>query len=66
MPRHELALQEVETCRQNLSKPDVALLAAEPDELHAFVDEIQIDFDELHAAISQTYFASPEQLQGSS
>jgi uncharacterized alpha-E superfamily protein len=66
LPRHELALKEVETCRQDLSKPDVTLLAAEPDQLHAFVDEIQIDFDDLHAAISQTYFAQQELNQSQS
>ena len=60
LPRHEAALNEVETCRQDLANAEIAVLAAEPDRLHAFVDDIQVDFEELHEAIRQTYFAQRE------
>jgi uncharacterized alpha-E superfamily protein len=58
LPRNEVALNEVETCRQHLAQADIVLLASEPAKLHAFVDEIQLDFIELHDAIANTYFAS--------
>ena len=61
LPRHAAALDEVETCRQDLAKAEIAVLAAEPDRLHAFVDDIQVDFDDLHEAIRQTYFAQLEE-----
>jgi len=59
LPRHEMALNEVETCRRHLAAADIALLASEPARLHSFVDEIQLDFDDLHAAIVATWFARP-------
>lgn len=59
LPRHELALNKVETCRQHLAAADIGLLASEPARLHSFVDEIQLDFDDLHAAIVSTWFAKP-------
>ena len=61
LPMHELALEEVETCRKHLSEAEIIRMAAEPDRLHAFVDEIQLDFTELHEAIRKTYFADPEE-----
>jgi len=42
-------------------KAEIIRMAADPDRLHAFVDEIQIDFDEVHEAIRRTYFAQPEE-----
>lgn len=61
LPMHELALEEVETCRKHIAQAEIIRMAAEPDLLHAFVDEIQIDFTELHDAIRKTYFAEPEE-----
>ncbi|SDS24905.1 Uncharacterized conserved protein, Alpha-E superfamily [Halopseudomonas xinjiangensis] len=61
LPRHEQALQEVESCVNDISAAEIARLAAEPERLHAFVDEIQIDFTDLHEAIRQTYFARPDE-----
>lgn len=58
LPRNEIALNEVETCRQHLAQANIVLLASEPAKLHAFVDEIQLDFIELHDAIAKTYFSS--------
>ena len=57
LPRHEIVLNEVETCREHLSRADIPLLASEPERLHAFVDDIQLDFSELHDALAKTYFA---------
>lgn len=59
LPRNELVLNEVETCRQHLAAADIGLLATEPARLHSFVDEIQLDFDDLHDAIVSTWFARP-------
>ncbi|MBL4834138.1 MAG: alpha-E domain-containing protein [Pseudomonas sp.] len=61
LPMHEAALEEVETCRTHIANAEIIRMAAEPDRLHAFVDEIQIDFDELHEAIRRTYFAQPDE-----
>ena len=67
LPRNETALNEVETCRQHLADADIPTLAKEPVRLHAFVDEIQLDFEELHDALVQTYFAGPaEKVQSQS
>ena len=57
LPRHEIVLNEVEPCREHLSRADIPLLASEPERLHAFVDDIQLDFSELHDALAKTYFA---------
>lgn len=57
LPRHEQVLEVVETCRQHLAAADIMLLASEPSRLHAFVDDIQLDFIEMHDAIAATYFA---------
>lgn len=59
LPRSDIALNEVETCRQHLAQANIVLLASEPAKLHAFVDEIQLDFIELHEAIANTYFSGP-------
>ena len=61
LPRHDRVLNEVETCRQHLADADIPLLASEPERLHAFVDEIQLDFIELHDALAATYFASVQE-----
>lgn len=61
LPRHEKALHEVESCVEDISRAEIATMAAEPERLHAFVDEIQIDFTDLHEAIRQTYFALPDE-----
>lgn len=69
LPRHELALEEVETCRRHLAQADIPLLASEPERLHSFVDEVQLDFTELHDAIFKTWFAAdtePAQSQSQS
>lgn len=62
LPRNETALNEVETCRQHLADAEISVLAAEPDRLHAFVDEIQVDFTDLHEAIRNTYFNGPAEI----
>jgi len=62
LPRHQQALDEVESCMRHVSEAQIPRLAAEPDLLHAFVDEVQIDFTDLHEAIRRTYFAKPEEV----
>ena len=57
LPRHEQVLAEVETCRRHLAEADIMLLASEPNQLHSFVDEIQLDFNDLHDVLALTYFA---------
>lgn len=69
LPRHQQALEEVESSLRHIAEAEIPRLVAEPDLLHAFVDEVQIDFTDLHEAIRRTYFAEPEevtQLQGQS
>jgi uncharacterized alpha-E superfamily protein len=61
LPRHQLALDEVESCMRHIAEAEIPRLAAEPDLLHAFVDEVQIDFTDLHEAIRLTYFARAEE-----
>jgi uncharacterized alpha-E superfamily protein len=65
LPMHEAALNEVETCRTHIANAEIIRMAAEPDLLHAFVDEIQIDFTELHDAIRKTYFAQDDEAASS-
>lgn len=61
LPGSANALAAVEHCRQDLTQADVSLLAAEPDKLHDFIDEIQIDISQLHDQIADTWFRLVEE-----
>jgi uncharacterized alpha-E superfamily protein len=61
LPACQTAVQAAEHCLQHLMQADVATLAAEPDLLHAYIDEIQIDLNELHQAIVDSWFALLEE-----
>ncbi|HXH04519.1 MAG TPA: alpha-E domain-containing protein [Candidatus Competibacteraceae bacterium] len=56
LPRAERTLAEVEGVRSQAGGADVQQLAASPDELHQFIDDLQIGFNGIHAAIHSTYF----------
>jgi len=55
--RQEYATAAVAHRRDALLDADGNQLAHEPDRLHAFVDELQIGFNEIHEAIRATWFA---------
>ncbi|SDU05180.1 alpha-E domain-containing protein [Halopseudomonas salegens] len=57
---HAEALKAVEACRQRIAGADIVKLAGEPDLLHAFVDEIQLDFTAVHDAVSRSWFERGE------
>ena len=63
LPRHDQAIAELERCRERILNAQVFKLAAEPDLLHHFVDEIQLDIINLHDAIRQSWFAFREDPQ---
>ncbi|TVP90619.1 MAG: alpha-E domain-containing protein [Pseudomonadaceae bacterium] len=60
LKNHDDALEAVELCRQRIAGADIVKLAAEPDLLHAFVDEIQLDFTAVHEAVSHSWFEGGE------
>lgn len=60
LKNHDEALEAVELCRQRIAGADIIKLAAEPDLLHAFVDEIQLDFTAVHDAVSLSWFERGE------
>lgn len=60
LKNHDEALEAVELCRQRIAGADIIKLAAEPDLLHAFVDEIQLDFTAVHDAVSRSWFERGE------
>lgn len=57
LPRSERACAIVAGLRDSLLAADGNHLARVPDELHRFVDLLQIGFNEIHAAIRSTWFA---------
>ncbi|MCP1364742.1 alpha-E domain-containing protein, partial [Halomonas sp. BBD48] len=57
LPRHDRALAAAALVRADVLEADVQTLARSPDDLHAFIDELQIGFNNIHDAISATYFA---------
>ncbi|SFI15360.1 alpha-E domain-containing protein [Modicisalibacter xianhensis] len=57
LPRHDRALAAVALVRAEVLEADVQSLARSPDDLHAFIDELQIGFNNIHDAIATTYFA---------
>lgn len=60
LPRHDRALAAAALVRADVLEADMKALARSPDDLHAFVDELQIGFNNLHDAIATTYFVLPE------
>ncbi|MCL5043625.1 MAG: alpha-E domain-containing protein [Gammaproteobacteria bacterium] len=60
LKNHDEALEAVELCRQRIAGADIIKLAAEPDLLHAFVDEIQLDFTAVHDAVNRSWFERGE------
>ena len=57
LPRHEPVLAVVQTCLDHIKTADITALVNEPENLHQFVDEIQLDFIEIHQTVVNTYFA---------
>ncbi|WP_136067337.1 alpha-E domain-containing protein [Modicisalibacter radicis] len=60
LPRHDRALAAAALVRADVLEADMQALARSTDELHAFIDELQIGFNTLHEAIVTTYFARLE------
>lgn len=58
LPRHERVQQVVDDLVKLMIAADVESLAAELEQLHLFVDELQIGFNQVHAAIAENYFGS--------
>jgi uncharacterized alpha-E superfamily protein len=54
LPRNEAALRVVGRLKRNLLNTKVERLSQ--SELHAFVDELQLDIGDLHAEIARTWF----------
>lgn len=56
LPRHEPAQGAVQELAKGLIAADVEALAAEPEQLHRFIDRLQVGFNQVHAAIAENYF----------
>ncbi|AGA89536.1 hypothetical protein Thimo_0697 [Thioflavicoccus mobilis 8321] len=57
LPRNEASLRVAGRLKRNLASADLARLS--PVELHAFVDEFQVDIGSLHEEIAGTWFPPP-------
>lgn len=60
LPRHDRVQQVVDDLVKLLIAADVESLAAEPEQLHLFVDELQIGFNQVHGAIAENYFGATD------
>lgn len=58
LPRHEEVQAVVDDLLPKLLDADLETMAGEPDLLHAFVDDLQIGFNALHASIVEHYFST--------
>lgn len=56
LPRHKLPLQANRRLLHKLGRAQTALPTGEA--LHAYIDELQVEFGALHAAIVETWFAA--------
>ena len=54
LPRNESVLRQCGRLKRVLMDADVGLLRQ--DDMHAFVDQIQLDLGDLHGEISKTWF----------
>lgn len=57
LPRHEQVQALVDDLLSRLIDADMETMARQPDLLHTFVDDLQIAFNDLHAAIVEHYFS---------
>ncbi len=56
LPGGSKAQAAADHCIQHLTEADVSLLASEPDKLHQYIDDIQVDISQLHDQIADTWF----------
>ena len=59
LPRSEAALQIISDTKQLVSEADIASLKQE--DLHAFIDQLELPLGDLHQRISATYFLAQPQ-----
>ncbi len=64
LPRHDRVQQVIDDLSRHLIATDVEALAAEPEQLHLFVDELQVGFNQVHNAIAESYFGGSLSTQG--
>ncbi|RAU18196.1 alpha-E domain-containing protein [Nitrincola tibetensis] len=56
LPGHVRALAAAQNCLAHITSADIPLLSSEPDQLHQYIDQLQIDFLDLHDAVVDTWF----------
>ncbi|QJQ94695.1 MULTISPECIES: alpha-E domain-containing protein [Halomonadaceae] len=61
LPHHDRALATATLVRAEVAEADIQALANSPDELHRFIDELQIGFSRLHDVIAASYFPHLEE-----
>ena len=61
LPRHERAAETVALRRDLLAAFDPSTLAVSSNDLHSFVDELQVGFNEIHVVIRSTWFAGVDE-----
>ena len=57
LPRNERTAEVTAALLKSLAAVNAGHLAGAPDELHAFVDQLQVGFNDVHATIRATWFA---------
>ena len=61
LPGSSQALIAAQHCLDHLTEADVSVLASEPDKLHQYIDDIQVDISQLHDRIADTWFRLVEE-----
>jgi uncharacterized alpha-E superfamily protein len=61
LPGSTRALAAADHCLVHLTEADVSLLAVEPEKLHQYIDDIQLDISQLHDQIADTWFRLVEE-----
>lgn len=61
LPGSGQALAAAQQCVDRLADADVSTLASEPEKLHQYIDEVQIDISRLHEQIADTWFRLVEE-----
>ncbi|MFG6667023.1 alpha-E domain-containing protein [Halomonas sp. HNIBRBA4712] len=60
LPRQDRVAATVSLVRADVIDADIQALAHSPSKLHAFIDELQVAFANIHDTLSATYFVNSE------
>lgn len=56
LPAASATVQDANSCLDHLMQAKISLMAAEPSQLHQYIDDLQINLSQLHQQIADTWF----------